>query len=203
MPAFVPERKATTGTTGGPTALAGGLKSAQQLPQGSAAKAAPAPAPTAPPTADAATSNGPATSDGQPNIALDSFDKVMAAMDAELARAKGPSAAAPPPPRIGSAEKKVNFAPLPGLPLEEDLDDLDDETLEAMDRELKAALKNAGVDDDDDDEDDGDVGVDQLDEDGKREYEMMKNFLESYRSQGGSSGAVGNLFGRLGGNGRK
>ena len=195
----MPERKTTA--AGGSTNLPGGLKSAQQLPQGSAAKIAPVPVVSS--AKSAATKDArapPVTSDGQPNTALDSFDKVMAAMDAELARAKGPSAVNPSPSQAESTAKKVNFAPLPGVPLDEDLDDLDDETLEAMDRELKAALKNAGVDEDDDD-DDEDVG--RLDEDGKREYEMMKNFLESYRSQGGSSGAVGNLFGRLGGAGKK
>jgi hypothetical protein len=65
-----------------------------------------------------------------------------------------------------------------------------------MDRELKAALKSAGVDSDDDDEGIEEVG--QLDDEGKREYRMMKDFLESYKSQGGNSGVVGNLFGRLG-----
>ena len=128
---------------------------------------------------------------------LDSFDKVMAAMDAELAKIKGPQQAAQPT-SSGSKSKapaKVKLASLPDLPSEADLDDLDDEDLAAMDRELKAALKNAGVEDVSDDEI---PEADELDEDGKREYKMMKDFLESYRSQGGQSGVVGNLFGRLG-----
>ena len=73
---------------------------------------------------------------------------------------------------------------------------MDEDDLEAMDRELKAALKSAGVEDVDED-DVEQVGL--LDEDARREYEMMKAFLESYKSQGGGSGVVGNLFGRLGG----
>jgi hypothetical protein len=81
---------------------------------------------------------------------------------------------------------------------EADLDDLDEDDLAAMDRELKAALKSAGVESDDEDEDEGIEEVGQLDDEGKREYRMMKDFLESYKSQGGNSGVVGNLFGRLG-----
>jgi hypothetical protein len=38
--------------------------------------------------------------------------------------------------------------------------------------------------------------------DDKREYAMMRDFLESYRSQAGQSGVVGNLFGRLGQEGK-
>jgi hypothetical protein len=30
------------------------------------------------------------------------------------------------------------------------------------------------------------------------EYKMMRDLLESYKSQAGESGVVGNLFGRLG-----
>ena len=67
-----------------------------------------------------------------------------------------------------------------------------------MDRELKAALKSAGIDSDDEEEGGGIEEVGQLDDEGKREYRMMKDFLESYKSQGGGSGVVGNLFGRLG-----
>lgn len=174
----------------------GGLKSAQLLPAGSATKqstetAAKHPAPQ------------PSTAGGSMNMDLDSFDKVMEAMDAELARAKGP---APPPPSAikkttekkngpNKSQAKVKFSSLPDLPTDADLDDLDDDDLEAMDRELRAALKNAGVDDLSDEEI---PEAEQLDDDGKREYQMMKDFLESYKSQGGQSGVVGNLFGRLG-----
>ena len=55
----------------------------------------------------------------------------------------------------------------------------------AMDAELKAAL---GHDDDDE--------VD-LDADGNVDYNLIKNFLESFKSQDGLSGPVSNLAGRL------
>lgn len=147
-------------------------------------------------------------------MSLDSFDKVMEAMDAELAKAKAKSKSAKRPkgpdasesalkdkastPSISSSAPTDKSQPLPKLPTEQDLDDLDEDDLEAMDRELKAALKSAGIDSDDEEEGGGIEEVGQLDDEGKREYRMMKDFLESYKSQGGGSGVVGNLFGRLG-----
>jgi hypothetical protein len=161
---------------------------------------------------------------GEPNLELNSFDTVMAAMDAELARAKGqtsqtskpterPATATPAPkpvPRkttissrpVPDAQPK---APLPRLPTEADLDAMSEEDLIAMDRELRAALKGAGIEDEDGDDDydlDPDVDPEEvkgLDGEGKMEYRMMKDLLESYKSQAGESGVVGNLFGRLGG----
>lgn len=95
-------------------------------------------------------------------------------------------------------------ATLPDLPTEEDLEDMDEDDLAAMDRELRAALKNAGIDEDDmSDREDGDgdeemkEAIDGLGSEEKREFKMMKDFLESYSSQAGGAGAVGNLFGRL------
>ena len=139
---------------------------------------------------------------GEMNMSLDSFDKVMEAMDAELSKAKSSKrpkgSDAPksqPTPKPASAPTKTKSKARPEL-TEADLDDLDEDDLAAMDRELKAALKSAGVDSDDEDEGIEEVG--QLDDEGKREYRMMKDFLESYKSQGGNSGVVGNLFGRLG-----
>jgi hypothetical protein len=136
------------------------------------------------------------------NMSLDSFDKVMEAMDAELYKAK--SSKRPKRPDVPKPQAQSKPAPAPTKTkskarpelTEADLDDLDEDDLAAMDRELKAALKSAGVDSDDDDEGIEEVG--QLDDEGKREYRMMKDFLESYKSQGGNSGVVGNLFGRLG-----
>lgn len=143
----------------------------------------------------------------------------MAAMDAELARIKGkagPAAEVQNRSQTKLSEKaksqsenpkkdkkQVKFDSLPTLPSEADLDDLDEDDLAAMDRELRAALKNAGVDDLTDEEDGGIPEVDELDDEGKEEYRMMKDFLESYKSQGGSSGVVGNLFGRLGEDSRR
>lgn len=130
---------------------------------------------------------------------LDSFDKVMSAMDTELAKAAGKPTRAPIiPPTTVNVKAAVN--PLHKLPTEADIDDMDDDDLAAMDRELRAVLKGAGVEDDDD-EDMGELDVDEvkgLDGEDRREYRMMRDFLESYRSQAGGSGVVGNLFGRLG-----
>ena len=55
----------------------------------------------------------------------------------------------------------------------------------AMDAELKGALEH-----DDDDDDD-------VDAEGNIDYNLIKNFLESFKSQAGLSGPVSNLAGRL------
>ncbi len=135
---------------------------------------------------------------GQVNMDLDSFEKVMAAMDTELAKANSKTTRAPPPP-LKKPNKTPSSKRLSKLPTEADLDDMDEDDLAAMDRELRAALRGAGVEDDDDDM--GELDVDEAEElegEEKREYKMMRDFLESYRSQAGGSGVVGNLFGRLG-----
>lgn len=156
----------------------------------------------------------PAPPKGEPNQALNSFETMMKAMEDELARhnqgkdeamAEQPAAprfvkpvkkdAANSPKQKGGLKlgkgKSTRFQRLQDLPSEADLDDMDDEELAAMDAELKLALE--GVSDDDDMPE-----AAQLDDSGRQQYDMMKNFLESYRSQGGQSGVVGNLFGRLG-----
>jgi hypothetical protein len=170
-------------------------------------------------------------SSGQRNQELDTFDKVMEAMDLELSSRTKPKFKKPAPVSAGASanandsassgtttkrsippdKNKGTLPPLPALPTEADLEDMDEDDLAAMDRELKAALKSAGVSDLDSD---GDVDVDEemdaemrdalegAGEQGRDEYRMMKDFLESYRSQAGQSGVVGNLFGRLGGEGR-
>ncbi|WWC66704.1 uncharacterized protein I206_100608 [Kwoniella pini CBS 10737] len=145
--------------------------------------------------------------ESQGNPSLTSFESVMKAMDQELSKNKP----APPKPKFNPKVKTKSKTKLktqngtttsdnnslPPLPTEEDLEAMDEDDLIAMDRELKAALKNAGISDDESDEEMNE-GVKELGEDDKREYEMMKHFLESYRSQSGQSGVVGNLFGRLG-----
>lgn len=138
----------------------------------------------------------------------------MEAMEAELARAKAQSeqTVPTPPPKTKAkdatkpgARSSAAANPLPSLPSEADLDAMDEDDLIAMDRELRAALNSAGISDDEDygsDEDMDDetrAGVQGLTEDAKGEFKMMKDFLESYKAQGGQSGVVGNLFGRLGG----
>ena len=163
---------------------------------------------------------------GQRNPNLDSFERVMDAMEAELIakRAKEKSAEAPQaaasttkpvPSSSSSASAKQASQTLPStrfaldsLPTEADLDDMDEDDLAAMDRELRAALRDAGAGDDDEDEDMDDMddmGLDDemrealgsLGQGEKNDFKMMKDLLGSYKAQGGSSGVVGNLFGRL------
>lgn len=63
-------------------------------------------------------------------------------------------------------------------------EDADIET--TMDAELKAALEQ-----DDEADEEG------LDVEGNTDYNLIKNFLESFKSQAGLSGPVSNLAGRL------
>ncbi|WVQ80382.1 hypothetical protein IAT38_002487 [Cryptococcus sp. DSM 104549] len=155
---------------------------------------------------------------GKPNASLDSFDTVMRAMDDALSRPGGSGSAPHPTPAASSKPapaKPPTTAPAPrpstkkpsssnALPSETTLDDFSEDDLLAMDRELREVLKGAGVDPDafDDEDEDGEPEeAGELEGEQRREYEMMRDFLESYKSQGGGSGVVGNLFGRLGGAG--
>ncbi|WWD22408.1 hypothetical protein CI109_106899 [Kwoniella shandongensis] len=139
-----------------------------------------------------------------PNTALDSFETVMRAMEEELAKTKPSTTSNAKSTSTGKGQKakpksKPSMAnPLPSIPTEADLDEMDEDDLIAMDRELRAALKGAGVEDDDLDGDEDVEEAKELEGEDRREYEMMRDFLESYKSQGGGSGVVGNLFGRLG-----
>lgn len=121
-------------------------------------------------------SSGPAKepqpADESKSDSLDSFDSVMKAMDVELGRIQNKSSKPAPPPPANAKGK--------GKATEEVEEDEDIEA--AMEAELKAALEGA------DDEENEDAGVD---------YNLIKNFLESFKSQGGLSGPVGNLAGRL------
>ncbi|WVF66182.1 hypothetical protein IAT40_000922 [Kwoniella sp. CBS 6097] len=153
------------------------------------------------------------------NTSLDSFENVMRAMDEQLSKtrpaASQQNAAAAingktrPMPAVASSSKgkgKRTATAKGNLPSEAELDEMDQDELEAMDRELRQALSSAGVDADANADADGSdeedvMGIDEvneLDENGRKEYEMMRSFLESYAAQGGGSGVVGNLFGRLG-----
>lgn len=197
--AFVPGQKSSSSTT---KASSGSATGTYQTKVGSSSSSKPSlsqkPQPSAPSTSSQpASGSKPASAqaEGQVNMDLNSFDSVMAAMDAELARTRGPKSTSQGNKVPYSQRPKAPMGPLKSLPTEADLDDMDDDDLEAMDRELKAALKSAGIEDDSEDEVEG---VEQLDEDGQREFRMMKDFLESYKSQGGDSGVIGNLFGRLG-----
>ncbi|KAJ4476672.1 SGT1 protein-domain-containing protein [Lentinula aciculospora] len=126
-----------------------------------------------------------------PNANLDSFEAVMKAMEDELHRSgsslssnstskKSPDTQAH---KTGSGQDKgkgktVSFAD----------DSSDDENVDieaAIEAELKAALEQG------DDVDEDGLGTAAID------YNLIKNFLESLKSQAGLSGPVSNLAGRL------
>lgn len=113
------------------------------------------------------------------NPNLDSFEAVMQAMDEELARSRSKAAPAGPA-NLPLGEEGKGKETAPALGAEEGMDI---ET--AMDAELKAALEH-----------DEDAEVD-ISADGGLDYNLIKNFLESFKSQAGLSGPVSNLAGRL------
>ncbi|KAG6829290.1 hypothetical protein H0H92_005044 [Tricholoma furcatifolium] len=111
----------------------------------------------------------------RPNVNpnLDSFEAVMQAMDAELSRlrsSKGSDAPRPTTAEKGKGKAKVV------------VEDEDEGIEQAMDAELKAALE--GEDEDEEEEE-------------LPDYNLIKNFLESFKSQAGLSGPVSNLAGML------
>lgn len=136
-----------------------------------------------PPQTNGGTSNWSKTTDDPDagkNTALDSFESVMQAMDAELTR-KRPSNGKPKPPAT-SKDKGKGKATEPAIPVDGDID-------AAMDAELRALLEQEGLGDGSDDDGEGvDPGID---------YNLIKNFLESFKSQAGLSGPVSSLAGRL------
>ncbi|KAG5648215.1 hypothetical protein DXG03_006170 [Asterophora parasitica] len=140
------------------------------------------PATTAPAASEKQQGRTPAPGP-RPNVNpnLDSFEAVMQAMDAELARIKpsksrkADKALAPSETDKGKAKAKATV---------EDFDE-DEDIESAMDAELKAALEREG----DDDEDEGDEEP--------PDYNLIKNFLESFKSQAGLSGPVSNLASML------
>ncbi|KAI0076274.1 SGT1-domain-containing protein [Panus rudis PR-1116 ss-1] len=108
------------------------------------------------------------------NPELDSFERVMEAMEAELAKSRRQNG--PAPPKVDKGKGKAGAHDLEGVDIEA-----------AMDAELKAAMEKENQGSDDEDED----GEGQLD------YNLIKNFLESFKSQDGLSGPVSSLVGRL------
>jgi hypothetical protein len=144
------------------------------------------------------------TKSAEPNEDLNSFDAVMEAMEKELERLKTPrpSANGTPPvdTRNGTTDRKGKGKAKQERVVNDMTDGMDDEEEEeeelmelqqAMDLELKSALKR----------DTEVVSSDEEGEDSKEEvpmdYNLIKNFLESFKSQQGVSGPVGGLVGRL------
>ncbi|KZS96136.1 SGT1-domain-containing protein [Sistotremastrum niveocremeum HHB9708] len=112
------------------------------------------------------------------NPNLDTFESVMQAMDEELAKTRAARGAAPP--KTSSKGKGKGKATV---------EDDDGQDLEAaMDAELAASLEKGSDDEDSDEEGSANASVD---------YNLIKNFLESFKSQAGQSGPVSNLVGRL------
>jgi hypothetical protein len=117
----------------------------------------------------------------------------MEAMETELAKQKAgddkgktkskgkTSTPVPPAPKKdtkgkGKGKAKVTFAD--AVDADEDMD-----VEAAMDAELRGALERGDADSDE--------------EEGGADYALIKNFLESFKSQAGLAGPVSNLAGRL------
>ena len=114
--------------------------------------------------------SSPRSSRPNANPKLDSFEAVMEAMDAELQSLQQTKV------HVSDGGRKGK-EPVPSTS-----DDLDIEA--TMEAELNASLKE-------------DTGDSEDEEDASMDYNLIKNFLESFKSQGGLSGPVGNLAGRL------
>lgn len=110
------------------------------------------------------------------NSNLDSFEAVMQAMDAELARSHKQKSTT----KSAKTDKGKGKAGAPSFEDEADIE-------AAMDAELKYTLERGGSGDDNDDGD----------EEEPMDYNLIKNFLESFKSQGGLSGPVSSMAGRL------
>ncbi|KAI0029146.1 SGT1 protein-domain-containing protein [Vararia minispora EC-137] len=119
------------------------------------------------------------------NPDLDSFEAVMQAMEEELARARAEKRPFQPKTEgKGAADVEgKGKAKDEGVPEEEDVD-----IEAAMEAELRETLEGG----EDEDEDGFPLGTDS-----GVDYNLIKNFLESFKSQGGLAGPVSNLAGRL------
>jgi hypothetical protein len=120
------------------------------------------------------------------NPNLDSFEVVMQAMDAELSRSRktapkgrGKAAAVPTEDPVLTSKGKSK-----ATSTEDSDEELDIEA--QMEAELKAMLERGDAED-----------LDFGEEEAPMDYNLIKNFLESFKSQAGLSGPVGNLAGRL------
>lgn len=132
-------------------------------------------------TADAARSQPAAAPAGARNPNLDSFEALMEAMDAQLQSQRSASATGQ-----RMATKEENRKPVrrsaEGIEISDDEDEGDDtDDMAALDAELAAALKGGAAAG-------GEGGMD---------YQMISNFLESFKAQNGLAGPVSNVFSRL------
>ncbi|BGP37130.1 hypothetical protein JCM10449v2_001034 [Rhodotorula kratochvilovae] len=148
------------------------------------------------PAAATAAGNPPPPRERLRNPNLTDFDTLMEQMESELARAKGGRA----PAAAAAAEEEEDDGPAPtgkypsrqtrdphrvvvdSLSDSDDDGDGEGDDLAAMDAELAGLLQGVT----------GGAG------DGPMDLNLVKNFLESFQSQGGFAGPAGNLAGRLG-----
>jgi len=117
------------------------------------------------------------------NPELDSFEAVMNAMDVELSRLRGSTEQT----KTSQTDLSSSVSPRAdkGKGKEPDVAVGEDEDIETlMETELRAVLARGEEDD-------------ELGEGEGVDFNLIKNFLESFRSQGGLSGPVSNLAGRL------
>ncbi|KAH0838529.1 SGT1 protein-domain-containing protein [Lanmaoa asiatica] len=124
----------------------------------------------------------PSVPDSRPNANpnLDSFEAVMQAMDAELSRLRQSTAGPQSQPSLPTKKDKGKARAAPA-----DVDvDMDIEA--SMQAELESLLK----------QEDGGESDEEADKP-TMDYDLVKNFLKSFKSQAGLSGPVGNLAGRL------
>ena len=125
------------------------------------------------------------------NPNLSDFDALMSQMEAELARNRPSTARVPtatsnaPPKAAGKAAAKV-VNPADAMEVDSDEGDEDDMEMSQMDDELASLFKSV-------------AGQEaERGEGGMMDLNLVKNFLESFQSQGGFGGPAGNLAGRMG-----
>lgn len=126
----------------------------------------------------------------RPNVNpnLDSFEAVMEAMDAELGRRKAESTR-PQHSDKNQARAAASIAKDKGKGKATDVaSDPEGDIEAAMDAELQGLLNGDSEEGGDDDDADATEHLD---------YNLIKNFLESFKSQSGLAGPVGSLVGRL------
>ncbi|GAA5894767.1 uncharacterized protein JCM6883_002201 [Sporobolomyces salmoneus] len=175
-------------------------KKTNVVPSTSGSKATPSSSSSVLTTSSAAAAPTPTPRQPSRNPNLADFDSLMEQMEKELSNVKkstpstssslsnptsgprpttsGSSTSAAKPSSSSSSSNKVTIETL------SDSDDQDDgdEDVEQMDHELQQMFKDMGGE--------GDGGT--------LDYNLVKNFLDSFQSQGGFAGPAGNLSGRLG-----
>lgn len=187
------------------------LPSAKTKASSSSSGAAAAAAPPKPsPAAATAAGNPPPPREPLRNPNLTDFDALMEQMESELARAKGGRAGPAPAPAPSGAgadgEDDDDDGPAPTGKyasrqsrnphseriVVDSLSDSDDDDGEgdmaAMDAELASLLQGVA----------GAAGAGAGGTDTAMDYNLVKNFLDSFQSQGGFAGPAGTLAGRLG-----